>query len=92
MLPRVAEKAEAMKGDAEALMTSLNRGDVRFLGTDYIKKLEEWLLENSYLDPRPQHRPEQITAVLLEQFGHQIDPKLIQQLSASLTAGIKPVE
>ncbi len=88
MLPRVAEKAEELGGDAQALIKALRDREVSHLKQGHIDALEQWLLDNGFIDPRPRRSTEQITQTLLGQFGHQLTPATIHTIISSLNAAV----
>ncbi|MEX0430202.1 ATP-binding protein [Spiribacter insolitus] len=87
MVERVQERAEALNGDAEALVTALRNREVARVQQDHVDQLEGWLLEHGHLDRRPRLTSDAMTRQLLDRLGHRADPDLIQRISTWLAAG-----
>ncbi len=87
MVDQVAEQANQHHGSAQALIDALTNRVIPRLNHQYVESLKDWLSEHGYLDERPILSETTITQTLLAQHAHQIEPALIQHLSASLSAG-----
>ena len=87
MTQRVADQANACNGDPVALLEALRGKAVRRLQPSLIDAFEEWLQASGYLDPRPPLDRATLTRRLLDQLGHQADPRRIQTISTWLAAG-----
>ena len=87
MTQRVADQASTHNGDPVALLEALRGKAVRRLQPSLIDDFKEWLQANGYLDPRPSLDRATLTRRLLDQLGHQADPRRIQTISEWLAAG-----
>jgi len=72
-IDRVSEKADEVDHDAGALIRALEAGEVERYWANQLRRLEEYLLDHGYLDPRDPLMADQRRAHLLRQLGGQTD-------------------
>ncbi len=85
MAERISAVARDCDNDARRLIAALRAGEVRHLRAHLIKNLEQWLVDEGYIDERPVLDAEVIRLELLGRLGHTCDPGEIALLSDWLT-------
>lgn len=87
MLELVDAQAQALDRDPDRLIAALRDRAVPRLKATAIEALEQWLLDEGWLDRRPARSPEAITRELLAELGHRYSTQRIQSVSDWLAAG-----
>ena len=90
----LAERAKAVDGDADRLMQSLQQESIHGLGKKRLTQLQEWFLDEGYLDPTPRYdrdgRHRAVTASLsAEQAGDAAE--LINWLESAVPSNDPPL-